>query len=173
MQEPDLKSLDSYRVKGIRPNVVCCFVQDGKVLMVYKKEHDLWQIPQGGVENGELLLDAIKRETLEELGFSSPSSFNLIGEATLDFPRKTYGVKELRTDDGKEVLMTGKHYFYCAIPVTNISVKLNTTQFDAIKWMSYEEARSLIATSDSAKLPGKKRITLDIINCLYKEKWIK
>lgn len=42
----------------------------GKVLLTHNKSHgpDFWKLPQGGVEPGESLQEAIKREVLEELG---------------------------------------------------------------------------------------------------------
>jgi ADP-ribose pyrophosphatase YjhB (NUDIX family) len=51
-------------------------VLDGKLLCVRLKpypgaahaEHDFWCLPGGGVDAGETLLDAFKREMVEELG---------------------------------------------------------------------------------------------------------
>ena len=52
-----------------RPNVVGFIHQDGEVLIVNsaKENRDFWKLPQGGVESGESLAAAIKREMYEEL----------------------------------------------------------------------------------------------------------
>lgn len=43
--------------------------KDGLVLGLERKDiPDAWQMPQGGLDEGETLLDAVKREILEETG---------------------------------------------------------------------------------------------------------
>lgn len=83
MKTPSLKEIDSIRSQGLRPEVVGCFVSSKKILFVYKKEHHLWQLPQGGIENKEKIEKAALREMTEELGQSFVDScqknINLIG----------------------------------------------------------------------------------------------
>ena len=67
-KEPTLEELDKDRSDGLRPSVVGCFLNSGKILFVYQKTHQLWQLPQGGVDNHETTIDAFKREMTEELG---------------------------------------------------------------------------------------------------------
>jgi ADP-ribose pyrophosphatase YjhB (NUDIX family) len=46
-------------------------VQDGKVLLIRRGNEpykDHWSLPGGGVERGERIRDAVKREVLEETG---------------------------------------------------------------------------------------------------------
>jgi len=58
-------------MNGIRIRVACAAVDgEGRVLLVqHRKEgRDYWLLPGGGVESGETLLDAARRELFEETG---------------------------------------------------------------------------------------------------------
>lgn len=58
-------------MEGIRIRVSCAAVDgEGRVLLVqHRKEgRDYWLLPGGGVEPGETLLDAARRELFEETG---------------------------------------------------------------------------------------------------------
>lgn len=174
MLTPDLKTFDEFRTRGLRPQVVCCLIFDHKVLMMYKKEHDLWQFPQGGIENKETLQNAFARELKEELGEKiykqCPANIEIVGQGTVEFPQKTHGVKDLKTDAGNDVLMIGKHYYFCVAHVTKPEIELSATQFDDFKWLNVAMAQELVET---IKQPGKKRITQRILSDLSEGKWIK
>ena len=52
-----------------RPNVgIIIFNKDGKILWCKRKQGDGWQFPQGGIDKGESPLEALYRETYEEVG---------------------------------------------------------------------------------------------------------
>ncbi len=56
-------------MKSARCAVVACIVRDdGKMLVVWNKRYGRWGMPGGKVEEGEELLDALKREVREETG---------------------------------------------------------------------------------------------------------
>lgn len=44
------------------------FNQSGQVLLTRREDFDIWCLPSGGVEHGESLAEAARRETLEETG---------------------------------------------------------------------------------------------------------
>ena len=52
-----------------RPNVgIIIFNRDGKIMWCKRKQGDGWQFPQGGIDRGESPLEALYRETYEEVG---------------------------------------------------------------------------------------------------------
>lgn len=62
--------------KAIQPVVLAVIRKEGKYLLTKRVErdpedskfHDIWQIPGGGLEWGELIENAVRREMREELG---------------------------------------------------------------------------------------------------------
>lgn len=60
------KRPDFYRVRSVLRAVV--FDNEGNVAVSHVREGDYWKIPGGGVEEGEDLEEALKRECREEAG---------------------------------------------------------------------------------------------------------
>ena len=61
---------------------VVCFDKDGKVGFLYSTTHHFRKLPGGGVENGEDILESLKRESREELGcnIENPKEIGIIDE---------------------------------------------------------------------------------------------
>lgn len=60
--------MDNYR---IRISAKCLsFDKEGRLLLVKSNQGDFWAAPGGGVEEGESLSAACRREVLEETGFA-------------------------------------------------------------------------------------------------------
>lgn len=173
MDQVNLEKLDDIRKKGLRPQVVGCFIHDKKVLFVFKKKYDLWQIPQGGIDNKENLKDALNREMSEELGTDFASNigdeYEIIGEDEMYFPQHVQGARELLTDDGSAVLMLGKYYYFVVSEVKKSKLDIEATEFDDYKWVSYDEAQDLI---DKIYQPGKRRITIESVNQLQNKGYL-
>ncbi|MDO8507028.1 MAG: NUDIX domain-containing protein [bacterium] len=155
-----LKEIDDFRKKGLRPQVAGCFLNNRKVLLCYKKEHDLWQLPQGGIRNLELIEDAFLREMTEELGQSFVRQFGAdlkpVTEAKVEFPLKKHAARNLETDAGEPITMRGKKYFFLAVLSSSVETRPEKTEFDDCKWSSYEEA---MKSAEKIYQKGKKRIT--------------
>jgi 8-oxo-dGTP pyrophosphatase MutT (NUDIX family) len=168
MESPKLDELEKIRKLGLRPEIVGCFVNDlKKILFVYKKEHKLWQLPQGGIENDELAEQALEREMTEELGMEFISAcsrpFVFIGTDKIEFEPSRYGVKELKLTTGEEVLMKGKVYFFYAIKAGNVELDISKSEFDDLFWLDYKSAIYLM---NQVTQTGKKRVSLNILNVL-------
>lgn len=50
------------------PSVTAVVVSDETLLMIHKRDNDLWAVPGGAIDVGESAADAARRETLEETG---------------------------------------------------------------------------------------------------------
>jgi len=166
--EPSLTDLDQDRSEGLRPSVVGCFLNSGKVLFTYQKTHQLWQLPQGGVDNGETLVQAFKREMTEELGdtFVKQTSFKptLLSVDKIEFPPDKQGLRELTLDSGTPVTMKGKKYYF--LYATSVSTNLkfpSDEEYSDYKWVTYDEALELAKTSAQG---GKLRITTAVLDAL-------
>ena len=162
-----LVEIDKIREKGFRPQVVGCFLNNGRLLIVYKKEHDLWQLPQGGIDNHETMEEALVREMIEELGekfvVSGNEYISLIAEAKVEFPANKQDARNLQTDSGDAVTMKGKKYFFLAAVAFNTNIDIKDTEFDDYKWVSYDEGMIL---AGKIYQKGKKRVTLKVLNKL-------
>tara|TARA_B100000795_G_scaffold267353_1_gene252013 strand:+ start:780 stop:1256 length:477 start_codon:yes stop_codon:yes gene_type:complete len=78
--------------EGYRPNVGIVIVNyDNNVLWAKRVGEEAWQFPQGGVDEGESLEDAMYRELMEEVGLK-PNQVEIIGQTKswlrYDVPRQ-------------------------------------------------------------------------------------
>lgn len=154
-----IKGLDGIRTAGFRPEVVGCFLFENKLLFLYKKEHDLWQFPQGGIKNNETPGDALVREMTEELGgefvdnCSDTAHFFYSDE--ISFKTNDESARILQDDSGKKVKMIGKHYLFFYIITDTGYIDISKTEFDSYEWEGYEKS---IGTVNNIYQVGKKRI---------------
>ena len=164
---PSLKEIDIIRKSGFRPQVVGCFLNDKKILFLFTEKYNLWQLPQGGIDNKETIKQAIIREMTEELGeeFVATSKINsLIGDNQVEFPNHAQNSRELKTDAGDNIFMQGKKYFFVAIDINIADIDINKTEFDDYKWLDYENAMEL---SKTIYQHGKQRVTADVLEKLH------
>ena len=112
--------------------VVAIIERDGKFLMGNKAKDvgpypNTWRIPGGGVEEGETLEAAIKREVKEETNLDTVSVEKM-------------GMQEDETEN-KHGKMT--HYIFHLFKVKTRGKETSTEEFPELKWVSQQEFRNL------------------------------
>jgi len=66
-----------------RPSAYALIEKDNKILLIKGKQHRLWELPGGGINPGELILEGLIREVFEETGYKVSAKASLpfhIGE---------------------------------------------------------------------------------------------
>ena len=168
MDKPSIQEIDEIRKQGFRPQVVGCFLNNKKLLFIFDKKYNLWQLPQGGIDNLETVDQAFGREMIEELGeifikTNDTGSISLIGEDQVMFPTTTQGSRDLKSDNGEVIFMKGKKYFFLTSIANNPDIDIESTEFDDYKWVSFSEG---LALTDKIYQKGKQRITMKVLNIL-------
>ena len=103
-----------------------------------------WQFPQGGVDSGEELIEAARRELKEETGVSSVSVLGRVdGWISYDFPSGMTGSKAARGFLGQS-----QAWFAFRFEGEDAEVDLEAdehAEFDRWRWAGIEEALSVVA----------------------------
>ncbi len=164
---PTLSDLDSIRLTGFRPTVVGCFLHNQQILLVHHKKHNLWQLPQGGVENKHTLPSAFTQKMSQELSAAFLDSFTptltLISQDKIEFPPDKQGGDQLATDSGEKLTMKGKHYYFLTTPCDPAKLQAPTPEYDDLLWFNFDQA---VKTLKSGTTGGKLRITLNALEQL-------
>ncbi|MEU4211246.1 NUDIX hydrolase [Streptomyces sp. NPDC026206] len=108
---------------GITKTVVGAVItdSDGKVLLLHRTADDylggLWELPSGGVDDGENLIEALRREVAEETGLTVTAVGDYLGHF------------DYRSGSGRA---TRQFNFTATVTTTGDTVKL--TEHDAHLW---------------------------------------
>lgn len=173
LEEPTEESLHKLRKEGVRPASVGCFMHDRKILFLYKKEHTLWQLPQGGIEEHEDPKKALETTMPEEMGAEFCATcdwpnIKVVHVDRVDFlPRKEY--EKQVSVDGEHLDMLGKVYYFYLIPSTSPDIDITKTQFTDYFWLNYDASMFL---TKKMYQPGKRRITMGVLEALKKSNLI-
>ncbi|EAJ1253934.1 RNA pyrophosphohydrolase [Campylobacter lari] len=131
--------------KKYRPNVAAIVLSSAypfecKILLAKRNDmEDIWQFPQGGVDDGEDVKSALFRELKEEIG---TDEVEILAEhpewISYDFPAKV--AQKMYPYDGQS-----QKYFLVRLKNKAI-INLNTKnpEFDAYKFVSLEDVYDMI-----------------------------
>lgn len=166
-----IEHIDDVRKSGLRPQIVCFFVNEGDILLFYKSQYKIWMTVQGGIENEETIKEAIDRESGEEVGLEFLVHLTgkpvFLGEGQVEFRKDLQGGRELMTDLGEEIDMKGKKYFYFAVKLDTKDISFKEIEFDDYFWLNYEAACYLI---EKGKQVNKKILNLEMLEKLNDKK---
>ncbi len=128
--------------ENYRPNVAIIIVNKmGKVLWCKRKDGYGWQFPQGGLDKMETTIDAVYRETQEEVGLEK-KDLRIIKESEEWFDYKIPQnriPKYFRFKNRKFIGQTQK-WFLAEILCEDSKINLNSSspiEFDDWTWSSY------------------------------------
>jgi len=104
----------------------CVIVKDGKLLLIREHMENTWETPGGGVEAGETLEQAARREALEESGYEV--KIGKVLSVSMGDTRRVNGLKKL-----------------CIMFEAELGKKVAEPQSDVngVKWFGREELAKL------------------------------
>ena len=144
-----------------RKNVAVIVLNEaGKILACRRSDqHRTWQLPQGGVDDGESLEQTLFRELLEEIGTDSVDVIGLLPDSiTYEWPPEEYH----RGFRGQE-----QSYFLVRLRA-GIEIDLSQAidhEFDAVCWMGMNEFLTHVS---GFKAPAYRQ-ALEALAVLYPE----
>jgi len=120
-----------------------------QALLVHKpRKKDAWQIPQGGVEEGESTEEAAIRELFEEAGVRAEVIGSSKQSYKYDFPNS---YRRFRPDN-----ICGQHIqFVFSKADPTVEVKVDEEEIDSYKWVFPEELSKYIKRREYRKIVNK------------------
>ena len=135
----------------LRPNVCMLLVNnEGKLFVAQRyKQKDVWQFPQGGVEDGLSLEDNVYKELHEELGVEI-TRFNIIRKLKHSHEYEFKTPPDYAKDKWRGQAQT---FWLVQFLGQNSEIKLDRfePEFEDFKWLTVDELRKII---DPIRLPG-------------------
>lgn len=118
--------------------------KDGKVLVCARadQKENAWQFPQGGIDQGESVVGAAKRELCEETGISDVSLIAEMPDAVkYRFPEKVFHNFKKK---GSDYVGQNQHYVLFLLNNDDTNIDFETypeeIEFRAFEWIEPEEA---------------------------------
>lgn len=133
---------------GYRPNVGIIIINHkSKVFWARRISGDGWQFPQGGIDLGETVLDAMYRELEEETGFLA-TDVNLVARTEnwlrYDLPDRFLNGSKT-SESSLKARFKGQKQIWFLLQLVNEDIKPNfelndTPEFDDWRWIDYWNA---------------------------------
>jgi len=134
------------KTDNYRPNVAMIIVSNKypnkKEIFIAQRNDltDIWQFPQGGIDEGEEVKDALFREMEEEIGTNSAEIVAEYPEwISYDFPPKI--LKKMKPYKGQ----IQKYYVVKLNKDANININTKHPEFSDFKYVNVEEVLNLTA----------------------------
>lgn len=138
-------------MKHYRPNVAVLLLKpNGKILVCERlRVKGAWQFPQGGVDQGETLEEALKREVQEEVGIA-PDAYRIEemrGGYRYLYPAEIFNKRKTKKDpsSGEYKVFDGQEqtYFRCVLHSEEVELDLDgkPKEFRSAQWINPEEFR--------------------------------
>ena len=121
--------------EGYRRNVAIVIINDSRELLAGERNDvpGAWQLPQGGIDDGESIVDAMRREAGEEFGIDDLELiYQLEDPIRYEWPESLY-YRGFR----------GQEQYYCLAKVVGeVRIDLerhNPPEFRSVQWMKPDE----------------------------------
>jgi len=123
-----------------RPNVAVIVINNfGKVLWCQRIQHDGWQFPQGGIDQGETPREAALREVKEEVGLGS-NDIEIIYETQDWFKYEVPKEKRRKYFSRGNFVGQKQKWFLAKLLTDDTKINLKTSlpaEFDRWIWSTY------------------------------------
>ncbi|MDR2158416.1 MAG: RNA pyrophosphohydrolase [Holosporaceae bacterium] len=141
-----------------RKCVAILLIKESKIFVGRRVDlDDAWQLPQGGVNEGESYLEAAKRELFEETNISTVEFLGSSNLQKYDFPPS---VQKIIIKKRGKLKYSGQEIIFLAFKFlgeeTEINLQKEFKEFDDWKWVTMEELLNNIVYFK--KIPYKKAI---------------
>ncbi len=130
-----------------RQGVYALIIKDGQLMMVQKKSNSLWDFPGGGLDEGESIEQAIRRELLEELGTSKIDILH-IGKTTNKYGWPEKEIEKHYTKTG--ILRKGQEQNFVILKFTGTDqdISLQKEELLNYKWVPFSELKQNMSYQD-------------------------
>lgn len=127
-----------FEMKQYRSVAAIILEREGKYLLVRKpRKNNAWQFPQGGVDAGEILIEAAKRELAEECGSDLQVEIlpDKVIEYQYDFP------SDFMRHHGE---FTGARVTFFKAKYISGEVNIDNNEIVEARWCDREEIKNLV-----------------------------
>jgi len=125
--------------EGYRPNVgIVILNKHNQVLWAKRVDEDAWQFPQGGINEGENIEEAMYRELMEEVGLG-PDHVKILGK-TKDWLRYEVPKQWVRRDGASRYKGQKQIWFLLKFVGNDSDVLLTNSdkpEFDSWRWDNF------------------------------------